>query len=110
MKEEISNLKETLAVTEKDKELSASDYNSQLIRLKEDYERKLKEAEDKRDENEEISQKAERKIIEIQANCDKEKALLNQKIEHFSKQIEDFGKREKEANQEIKSQLKEQSM
>ena len=42
--------------------------------------------------------------------AEKEKALLNQKITHLTKQIEDYSKREKETKQEINSQLKEQSI
>ena len=110
LKDEIVQLKETLAVTEKEKEITANNFNSQLSRMKEDFARKMKESETKRTSNEEKQKDAERKVITIKAECEKEKALLNQKIDHLSKQIEDYARREKETNQEMKSQLKEQSI
>lgn len=110
LKNEIVKLKETLAVSEKEKEITANTFNSQLTRLKEDFARKMKDSESKRSSNEEKQKDAERKVITIKAECDKEKALLNQKIEHLTKQIDDYAKREKETNQEMKSQLKEQSI
>ena len=51
-----------------------------------------------------------RKVITIKAQYDKEKALLNQKVDHLNKQIDDYLKREKEMKQEISSQLKEQNI
>ena len=107
LKDEINQLKENLAVTEKEKEISVNNFNNQLTRLKEDYERKLKELNNKRNINEEKQKQAERKFIKIKAESEKEKALLNQKITHLTKQIEDYSKREKETKQEINSQLKE---
>ena len=53
---------------------------------------------------------AERKVITIKAQFDKEKALLNQKVDHLNKQIDDYLKREKEMKQETASQLKEQTI
>ena len=110
LKDEIVKLKETLAVSEKEKEITANNFNSQLTRMKEDFARKMKDSESKRSSNEEKQKDAERKVITIKAECDKEKALLNQKIEHLTKQIDDYARREKETNQEMKSQLKEQSI
>ena len=49
-------------------------------------------------------------MITIKAEYDKQKALLTQKIEHLTKQIEDYSKREKEIKQETNSQLKEQTI
>ena len=68
-----------------------------------------KDAENKTTDNEEKSKEAERKVITIKAQFDKEKALLNQKVDHLNKQIDDYLKREKEMKQEISSQLKEQA-
>ena len=110
LKDEINQLKENLAVSEKEKEISVNNFNNQLTRLKEDYERKLKESEKKKNMNEEKEKEAVRKVITIKAECEKEKALLDQKISHLTKQIEDYSKREKETKQEIYSQLKEQSI
>ena len=106
--EELNQLKETLAVTEKEKEIESLNLNNKMQRLKDDFERRLKEAENKTTDNEEKSKEAERKVITIKAQYDKEKALLNQKVEHLTKQIDDYLKREKEMKQEASSQIKEQ--
>ena len=110
LQEEYNHLKETLAVTEKEKEIESMNLKNQMERIKDDYERRLKDAENKTTDNEEKSKEAERKVITIKAQFDKEKALLNQKVDHLNKQIDDYLKREKEMKQEVSSQLKEQNI
>ena len=110
LQDELNKVKETLAVTEKEKEIANTNFNNQLNRMRQDFERKLKDTELKKNDNEEKQKEAERKAITIKAECDKEKALLNQKIEHLSKQLDDYAQREKDTKQEINSQLKEQSI
>ena len=110
LQEELNHMKEVLAVTEKEKELTTNNFNNQITRLKEDFDRKIKQAEINTNDNEEKQKEAERKYITIKAEFDKEKALLNQKVEHLTRQIDDYTKREKEMRQEMNSQLKEQSI
>ena len=110
LKEELNQLKETLAVTTKEKEIEAMNFNNQKQRLVDDYERRLKDAENKTTDNEEKSKEAQRKVIIIKAQYEKEKDLLNQKVEHLNKQIEDYIKREKEMKQEANSQIKERDI
>ena len=108
--EELNNIKENLAVTQKEKEIEGLNYKNQIQRIRDEYDRKLREAETKTTDNEEKSKEAERKLITIRAQYDKEKALLNQKVEHLTKQIDDYQKREKEMKQEMNIQLKEQTI
>ena len=110
LQEELNQTKETLALTQKEKEIESMNFNNQMNRLKDDYERRLRDAETKTTDNEEKSKDAERKMITIKADFDKQKALLNQKIDHLNRQLEDFTKREKEMKQETYSQLKEQQI
>ena len=110
LQEELNHMKEVLAVTEKEKELTTNNFNNQITRLKEDFDRKIKQAELTTTDNEEKQKEAERKYITIKAEFEKEKALLDQKVEHLTRQIDDYTKREKEMRQEINSQLKEQSI
>ena len=110
LQEELNQTKESLALTQKEKEIESMNYSNQINRLKDDYERRLHDAEAKTNDNEEKSKEAERKVITIKAEYDKQKALLSQKVEHLTKQIEDYSKREKEMKQETNSQLKEQSI
>jgi hypothetical protein len=83
LQEELSQTKETLALTQKEKEIESMNFNNQINRLKDDYERRLKDAETKTMDNEEKSKEAERKMITIKADFDKQKALLNQKVDHL---------------------------
>ena len=110
LQDELNHMKETLAVTQKEKEIATNNFNNQITRLKEDFERKMKQAELSTTDTEERQKEAERRTITIKAKYEKEKALLDQKVEHLNKQIEDYSKREKEMRQEINSQLKEQSI
>ena len=110
LQEELNEIKESLTITQKEKEIEGLNYKNQIQRIKDEYERKIKEEENKTNENEEKSKETERKLLTIKASYDKEKALLNQKLEHYIKQIDDYQKREKEMKQEINSQLKEQTI
>ena len=110
LQEELNHMKEILAISEKEKEIATNNFNNQITRLKDDFDRKIKQAELNTNDNEEKQKEAERKYITIKAEFDKEKALLSQKVEHLTRQIEDYSKREKEIKQEVNSQLKEQSI
>ena len=110
LQEELNQTKEALALTQKEKEIENMNFSNQINRLKDDYERRLHDAEIKTNDNEEKSKEAERKVITIKAEYDKQKALLSQKVDHLTKQIEDYSKREKEMKKETNSQLKEQSI
>ena len=110
LQEELNQTKETLALTQKEKEIESMNYNNQLNRLKDDYERRLKDAETKTTDNEEKSKVAERKMITIKAEFDKQKALLNQKVDQLNKIIDDYKKNEKQMKDENNSQMKELSL
>ena len=110
LQEELKQTKESLALTQREKEIESINYSNQINRLKDYYERRLHDSEAKTDENEERSKEVERKLITIKAEYDKQKALLSQKVAHLTKQIEDYSKREKEMKQEANSQLKEQTI
>ena len=110
LQEELNQTKETLALTQKEKEIESMNYNNQINRLKDDYERRLKDAETKTTDNEEKSKVAERKMITIKAEFDKQKALLNQKVDQLNKIIDDYKKNEKQMKDENNSQMKELSL
>ena len=110
LQEELTHMKEALAVSQKEKELATNNFNNQITRLKEDFERKMRQAELSSNDTEEKQKEAERRYITIKAQFDKEKALLNQKVEHLTRQNDDYLKREKEMRQDMNSQLKEQQI
>ena len=53
LQEELNQTKETLALTQKEKEIESMNYSNQINRLKDDYERRLHDAEVKTNDNEE---------------------------------------------------------
>ena len=80
-KEELNKLNEKLALTTKEKEIESMNFNNQKQRLVDDYERRLKNAENKTTDNEEKSKQAERKLITIKAQYDKEKEDIFKSID-----------------------------
>ena len=54
LQEELNQTKESLALTQKEKEIESMNYSNQINRLKDDYERRLHDAEAKTNDNEEI--------------------------------------------------------
>lgn len=59
-------------MTQKEKEIETMNYNNQISRLKDDFERRLKDSENKTMDNEEKSKVAERKMITIKAEFEKQ--------------------------------------
>ena len=54
-------MKEILAISEKEKEIATNNFNNQITRLKDDFDRKIKQAELNTNDNEEKQKEAERK-------------------------------------------------
>ena len=108
--DELNKIKETLKITEKEKQNNEIKYTKQIQKLKETFEKKIRENENKFNLNEEKSKESERKVILIKSEFEKEKALLNLKNDQLQKQIEDFQKREKNNKNELNSQLQEQQI
>jgi hypothetical protein len=76
--------------------------------MKDEYEKKLLDTCNKTTISEEKQKEAERRALTIKCEADKQKVLLEQRIEHFQKQIDDYSKREKDSVHELRSQIKEQ--
>lgn len=110
LREQIKSIKENLAVLEKEKDMMSKNLTSLMERQKMEYESKISSLNLKCQSHEEKQKEAERKVITIQGEAEREKALLEQKVDHFSKLIEDYSKREKESGVELKSHLKEQTI
>jgi len=109
LKEQIKSVRENLAIVEKEKEMMNKNLTSMMERQKQEYESKLNAVNQKSQILEEKQKEAERKLITTQGEAERERALLEQKIDHYSKLIEDYAKREKESGMELKSHVKEQS-
>ena len=107
-KVQINKLKESIALLQKDNDQITTNLNEKLSRVKEDYERRLVEMTNKTIFSEEKQKEAERRSLTIQCEAEKQKVLLEQRIEHFQKQIDDYSKREKDSVHELRSQIKEQ--
>ena len=109
-KEQIEQLNETTSFLNKDKEILERSLVDKNNLLKEDYEGKINDLTQKLNIALEKQKDAERKLVTYQCDFDREKALLEQKIDYYNKQMEENTKREKGSGQEIKSQLKEQGL
>ena len=107
-KVQINKLKEKTALLQKDNDQVTTNLNDKISRIKEEYERKLSEFSNKVNFSEEKQKESERRSLTIQCEAEKQKVLLEQRIEHFQKQIDDYSKREKESVHELRSQIKEQ--
>jgi hypothetical protein len=110
LKSEISEIKDKLAVLEKENEIYKKNSSEKMEYIKDDYERQIIELTNKLQKSEDKSKEAERRALTVQAEADKEKALLDQKIELLSKQNDDYTKREKDSGVELKSHIKEQTI
>jgi len=109
-KEQVEQLNETNSILSKDKQIIERSLNDKNNLLKEDYDGKIYDLIQKLNISLEKQKETERKLVTYQCDFDREKALLEQKIDYYNKQMEDMGKREKGSAQELKSQLKEQGL
>ena len=66
-------MKEALAVSQKEKDLATNNFNNQITRLKEDFERKMKQSELSTNDSEERQKEAERRNITIRAQLTKKR-------------------------------------
>ena len=80
----------------------------QLNSTKDEMNKKIESLKMKLQEANDKAQEAERSKITISSECEKEKALLTQTIEHQNKQLEEYKKNDKDANRDLISHLKEQ--
>jgi len=110
LREQIKSIRENLAAIEKEKEIMNKNMTSLLERQKQEYESKISALNQKCQSHEDRQKEAERKYITIQGEAEREKALLEQKLDHYTKLLEDYAKREKESGLELKSHLKEQTI
>lgn len=106
-KEQVSNLKHKVISLEKDNDILQKSCEEKIMRLKDEYERRLNEVQKSLISQDEKVREAERKVIQIENDKSREIALLEQSNQHKAKQIEELKKVEKESGVEMKLQLKE---
>jgi chromosome segregation ATPase len=108
LRNQYSLLKEDFALLQNDRDQQIKQLNDKLVNQKDDSDSTIKELSEKLSYIEEKKRESERRVITIQGEYEKQKALLDQRIEFYSKQLEDYNKREKESVIELRSQIKEQ--
>jgi hypothetical protein len=108
IKNELNTLKERyeLDMTEKDQKINF--FNESLQNLKIEFSKEKENLIQKLLTTEEAKKDAERKSLQIQADFEKEKALLDFKVDHLNKIVEEMSKKEKSAGHDLKFHLKEQ--
>ena len=75
--------------------------------MKKEIARQIEEYKNKVHQSEENSKEIQRQQISAQSEHDKQKALLEQKLEFFEKQLEEAQRKEKEASLEAKNMKRE---
>lgn len=108
-KEQNSELKHKLLSLEKDNEINSKSSNEKLFRIKDEYEKKIGEMQKIIISNDEKVREAERKVLHIENEKIKEVALLDQKNQYLTKQVDDLKKSGIDSGAELKSQIKESS-
>ena len=108
-KEQNSELKHKLLSLEKDNEINSKSTNEKLFRIKDEYEKKIGDMQKIIITNDEKVREADRKVLQIENEKVKEVALLEQKNQYLTKQVEDLKKSGMDSGAELKSQLKESS-
>lgn len=108
-KEQNSELKHKLLSLEKDNEINSKSTNEKLFRIKDEYEKKIGDMQKIIITNDEKVREADRKVLQIENEKAKEVALLEQKNQYLTKQVEDLKKSGMDSGAELKSQLKESS-
>ena len=77
--------------------------NQKTIGLKKDFERQIDELNQKVTNTDEQKKEIQRQQVASESEFDKQRALLDQKIEFLEKAVEDSSKREKELSTELKN-------
>jgi|DEB0MinimDraft_12_1074336.scaffolds.fasta_scaffold08249_4 chromosome segregation ATPase len=80
---------------------------TKITAMKKDYERRLEELESKCNTAEEHKKEISRQQVSAESEFDKQKALLDQKLEFLDKALEDSQRREKELSTELKNSKKD---
>lgn len=100
-------LKETLAEVKHEKEANEADWRSRMDTQKDESNRMVEEYKQRMYQTEEKSKEQQRHVMASESEFDKEKALLEQKIQYLESNAESFKEKEVEMSSEIKSQKKE---
>ena len=81
--------------------------NERVDQMKKDYSRQIEEYKQKIFQSEEHTKEIHRSRISAESEYEKQKALLDQRLEFAEKQLEDLKKKEFELSQELKNQKKD---
>jgi chromosome segregation ATPase len=99
--------KEALQQMQSEKNELENKLSTQMSSLKKDYERTIDELTIKVSNTEEQKKEISRAQMSSESEFEKQKALLDQKIEFLEKAVDDTKSREKELNTELKNSKKE---
>ena len=81
--------------------------NQKNLSVKKEYERIIEELNTKMSNTDEQKKEIQRQQVASESEFDKQRALLDQKIEFLEKALEDSSKREKELSTELKNSKKD---
>lgn len=92
---------------ENDKNQLQNDLQARLDTTKKSYERQLEDLQQRVSQSDDLKKEIQRQQTAAESEFDKQKALLDQKIEFLEKALEDSNKREKDVSTELKNSKKE---
>jgi len=104
----LENLKEDLNTVTEEKEKNLIYFNETLENSKVNYERQITELKHKISKHEDDNKTLERKQISSSAEFEKEKLLMDQKLEYLEGKLNEYEKKEKQFNSELMNIKKEQ--
>jgi len=110
LKSELNKLKENSSIELNEKNKLVKNLSEMLLKIKEENKKESEKVQNTLKLLEEEKYRLEKFNKSIQADSEKDKALLEQKLEHLNKILEEIHKREKFSGEDLKPQLKEQSI
>jgi len=110
LKDQFENLEQRSALKSHDYEKAIQANEEKISRIKEESLKQTNDFQEKIANLEKKNLETELKSYEIRENFEKEKAALIIKIEYLSKTVDEYAKKEKNYNNEIQNQLKENTI
>jgi DNA repair exonuclease SbcCD ATPase subunit len=103
------SLREALNQMSRERERLEQELNERLEALRKDSARQIEEARNKISAQEEQQKEIQRTRLAAESEFDKQKALLEQKLEYLERSLEESQRKEKELSVEVKNQKRDQS-
>lgn len=95
--------REQVQQLQSEKNLIESEMNNKFIQQKQEFQRQIEEINAKMNKSDELKKEIQRQQVSAESEFDKQKALLDQKIEFLESALQDSSQREKDISLELKN-------